>query len=109
MYSAIFFFLDAVLASAAILVGTVPLESRISSVPDDRYAVSNGSGYAVLICWDEYVVLDRELDTPYSMEVDTPYSTVDQNIRIESSGYGVLIFIPEWSLVSAGTDMPYLP
>ncbi|GJY00160.1 hypothetical protein Tco_0357178 [Tanacetum coccineum] len=21
------------------------------SVPDDRYAVSNGSGYAVLICW----------------------------------------------------------
>ncbi|GKD89871.1 hypothetical protein Tco_1365378 [Tanacetum coccineum] len=46
---------------------------------DDRYAVSNGSGYAVLISWDEYAVLDRELDTPYPMEVDTPYSTVDQN------------------------------
>ncbi|GJV12857.1 hypothetical protein Tco_1354398 [Tanacetum coccineum] len=46
---------------------------------DDRYAVSNGSGYAVLICWDEYAVLDRKLDTPYPMEVDTPYSTVDQN------------------------------
>ncbi|GKG43071.1 hypothetical protein Tco_0479755, partial [Tanacetum coccineum] len=46
-------------------------KSNISaSVPDDRYAVSNGSGYAVL---------DRELDTPYPMEVDTPYSTVDQN------------------------------
>ncbi|GJW53031.1 protein LAZ1 [Tanacetum coccineum] len=42
---------------------------------DDRYAVSNGGGYAVLISWDEYVVLDRELDTPYPMEVDTPYST----------------------------------
>ncbi|GJV77950.1 hypothetical protein Tco_1509534 [Tanacetum coccineum] len=28
---------------------------------------------------------------------------------IEFSGYGVLIFIPDWSLVSAGTDMPYLP
>ncbi|GJV89203.1 hypothetical protein Tco_1533141 [Tanacetum coccineum] len=46
---------------------------------DDRYAVSNGSGYAVLICWDEYAVLDSELDALYPMEVDTPYSTVDQN------------------------------
>ncbi|GJX49802.1 ribonuclease H-like domain-containing protein [Tanacetum coccineum] len=45
----------------------------------DRYNVSNGSGYAVLIYWDEYVVLDKELDTPYPMKVDTPYSTVDQN------------------------------
>ncbi|GJZ52985.1 hypothetical protein Tco_0697390 [Tanacetum coccineum] len=44
---------------------------------DDRYAVSNGSGYAILICWDEYAVLDQELDTQYSMEVDMPYSTVD--------------------------------
>nr|GEV37853.1 hypothetical protein [Tanacetum cinerariifolium] len=26
-----------------------------------------------------------------------------------SSGYGVLSFIPSWSLVSAGTDTPYLP
>ncbi|GKF41908.1 hypothetical protein Tco_0125250, partial [Tanacetum coccineum] len=25
------------------------------------------------------------------------------------SGYGVLIFIPLWSLVSAGMDTPYLP
>ncbi|GJW04273.1 hypothetical protein Tco_1563129 [Tanacetum coccineum] len=25
------------------------------------------------------------------------------------SGYGVLIMFPSWSLVSAGTDMPYLP
>ncbi|GKE14251.1 hypothetical protein Tco_1421828, partial [Tanacetum coccineum] len=25
------------------------------------------------------------------------------------SGYGVLSFIPLWSLVSAGTDTPYLP
>ncbi|GKE58183.1 hypothetical protein Tco_1497368, partial [Tanacetum coccineum] len=43
------------------------------------YAVSNGSGYVVLICYDEYAVLDRELDTPYPMEVDTPYSIVNQN------------------------------
>ncbi|GJS93541.1 hypothetical protein Tco_0800509 [Tanacetum coccineum] len=52
---------------------------RSVSVPDNRYAVSNGSGYAVLISWTEYAVLDRELDTPYPVEVDTPYSTVDQN------------------------------
>ncbi|GJW77645.1 hypothetical protein Tco_0139327 [Tanacetum coccineum] len=41
---------------------------------DDRYAVSNRGGYAVLISWNEYAVLDKELDTPYLMEVDTPYS-----------------------------------
>ncbi|GJU50752.1 pentatricopeptide repeat-containing protein, partial [Tanacetum coccineum] len=40
---------------------------------DDRYAVSNESGYAVLIYWDEYAVLNRELDTTYPMEVDTPH------------------------------------
>ncbi|GJY42646.1 hypothetical protein Tco_0430859 [Tanacetum coccineum] len=27
---------------------------------------------------------------------------------LTSSGYGVLIFFPLWSLVSAGTDTPYL-
>ncbi|GKE80127.1 hypothetical protein Tco_1550127, partial [Tanacetum coccineum] len=51
------------------------------------YAVFSGIGYAVLFCWDEYAVLDRELDTPYSVGLDTPYSegldtpysTVDQN------------------------------
>ncbi|GJU80932.1 hypothetical protein Tco_1283297 [Tanacetum coccineum] len=50
-----------------------------ASVPDDRYAVSNGSGYAILISLGEYAVLDRELDTPYLMEVDTLYSTIDHN------------------------------
>ncbi|GJW81706.1 hypothetical protein Tco_0145681 [Tanacetum coccineum] len=42
-----------------------------NSRSDDQYAVSSGSGYAVLISLSEYVVLDRELDTPYS--------TVDHN------------------------------
>ncbi|GKC32622.1 hypothetical protein Tco_1039916, partial [Tanacetum coccineum] len=28
---------------------------------------------------------------------------------LTSSGYGVLIFFHLWSLVSAGTDTPYLP
>ncbi|GKE02801.1 retrovirus-related pol polyprotein from transposon TNT 1-94, partial [Tanacetum coccineum] len=40
---------------------------------DDRYTVFNGTEYAVLILLNQYVVLDRNLDTPYSMEVDTPY------------------------------------
>ncbi|GJX43731.1 hypothetical protein Tco_0260407 [Tanacetum coccineum] len=30
-----------------------------SSRSDDQYVISNGSGYAVLIYWDEYAVLDR--------------------------------------------------
>ncbi|GJT08172.1 hypothetical protein Tco_0842634 [Tanacetum coccineum] len=63
--------------------------SRPASGPDDRDVVSNGSGYAILICWDGYAVLDRELDTPYPMEVDTLYSTVDQNSVWKSVGYGV--------------------
>ncbi|GJU37625.1 hypothetical protein Tco_1185979 [Tanacetum coccineum] len=51
----------------------------------DRYAVSNGSGYAILICWDEYAVLDRKLDTPYLMEVDTPYlMEVDTRIQLST-------------------------
>ncbi|GJS17768.1 hypothetical protein Tco_0412240, partial [Tanacetum coccineum] len=45
----------------------------------DRYVICNRSGYAVLISLNEYVVLDRKLDTPYPMEVDTPYSAIDQN------------------------------
>ncbi|GJS15984.1 hypothetical protein Tco_0410456 [Tanacetum coccineum] len=53
-------------------------------ISDDRYAVSNGSRYTVLISWDGYAILDRELDTPYSMEVDTPYSTVEQNSEKEA-------------------------
>ncbi|GJZ84148.1 hypothetical protein Tco_0649487 [Tanacetum coccineum] len=51
--------------------------SHSASVPDDRYAVSNGSGYAVLISLNVYVVLDYKMDTPYLMEVDTPYREYD--------------------------------
>ncbi|GJT09178.1 retrovirus-related pol polyprotein from transposon TNT 1-94 [Tanacetum coccineum] len=56
-------------------------QSQKKSTFNDRYAVSNGSGYAVLISLNEYAVLDRKLDTPYLMEVDTPYSAIDQNIH----------------------------
>ncbi|GJT17895.1 hypothetical protein Tco_0876601 [Tanacetum coccineum] len=61
----------------------------------------------------------QELDTTYwgFLRVGTtldifqniiliPYLEYDVLIL---SGYGVLIFIPLWSLVSAGTDTPYLP
>ncbi|GJV22831.1 hypothetical protein Tco_1375526 [Tanacetum coccineum] len=47
-------------------------KTKISgSVLDDRYTVSNGGGYVILISWDENTVLNRDLDTPYPMEVDT--------------------------------------
>ncbi|GJX77089.1 hypothetical protein Tco_0323900 [Tanacetum coccineum] len=42
----------------------------------NQYAVSNGSGYTVLISLSEYAVLERELDTSYLMEVDTPYFAI---------------------------------
>ncbi|GJR08163.1 putative reverse transcriptase domain-containing protein [Tanacetum coccineum] len=43
------------------------LDDRNSRL-DDRYAISNGSEYAVLIFLNEYAVLDRKLDTPYPMD-----------------------------------------
>ncbi|GJW42663.1 hypothetical protein Tco_0071462 [Tanacetum coccineum] len=58
------------------------------------------------------------LDTAYwgFLGVGTKFD-IFQNIHIlylqygvlTSSGCGVLSFIPLWSLVSAGTDTPYLP
>ncbi|GJT22599.1 hypothetical protein Tco_0892536 [Tanacetum coccineum] len=66
-------------------------EFNVNIVTDDRYAVSNGSVYVVLISLNEYAVLDKKLDTPYPMKVDTPYSTIDQNSvrRSQCSFYGV--------------------
>ncbi|GJW71860.1 zf-CCHC domain-containing protein [Tanacetum coccineum] len=37
-----------------------------SSILDDRYAVSNGSGYVVLLSLNEYSVLDIKLDTAFN-------------------------------------------
>ncbi|GKA44573.1 hypothetical protein Tco_0737297 [Tanacetum coccineum] len=58
------------------------------------------------------------LDTAYwgFLGVGTTFD-IFQNIHIlylqygvlVFSGYGVLIMFPSWSLVSAGTDTPYLP
>ncbi|GKA95212.1 putative reverse transcriptase domain-containing protein [Tanacetum coccineum] len=50
-----------------------------NSRSDDRYVVSTRSGYVVLISLNEYAVFDRKLDTLYPVEVDTPYSAIDQN------------------------------
>ncbi|GJY12708.1 hypothetical protein Tco_0382017 [Tanacetum coccineum] len=46
------------------------------TVSDDQYAVFNRSEYACTNQLSEYAVLDRELDTPYPMEVDTPHRYV---------------------------------
>ncbi|GJS88169.1 putative ribonuclease H-like domain-containing protein [Tanacetum coccineum] len=73
----------------------------------NRYIVSNGGGYAVLIIWIEYDVLDGKLDTPYTAEVDTPYSAIDQNSLQDYALWEVIkngnSFKPK-TLVSANTD-----
>ncbi|GJU80007.1 hypothetical protein Tco_1282372 [Tanacetum coccineum] len=126
-------------------------KTRSDTVSDSQYVVFNGTEYVVLIFLNEYAVLDRKLDTPYPMEVDTPYRFIDQNSGLEYGRYGVSkvldiayrgflgvettfdifqnilfpyslntaycllldmaywILFPSWSLVSVGTDTPYLP
>ncbi|GJT29718.1 calcineurin B-like protein 4 [Tanacetum coccineum] len=70
-------------------------KTRSVTVLDKQYAVFNGTEYAALIFLNEYAVLDRKLDTPYPMEVDTSYRFIDQNSaqirRIFLDGYGVLV------------------
>ncbi|GKB99791.1 hypothetical protein Tco_0985928 [Tanacetum coccineum] len=73
-----------------------------------------------LWCKDESVSIRRIQGIGYGvlgfLGVGTTFD-IFQNIHIlylrygvlTSSGYGVLSFIPLWSLVSAGTDTPYLP
>ncbi|GJR76811.1 hypothetical protein Tco_0089176 [Tanacetum coccineum] len=89
-------------------------KTRSVTISDNQYAVFNGTEYAVLIFLNEYAVLDRKLDTPYPMEVDTPYRVIDQNsleygrygvlTELEYGvlvfpGYGVLTLFPSWSFV----------
>ncbi|GKE95729.1 hypothetical protein Tco_1580584, partial [Tanacetum coccineum] len=72
--------------------------------------------YGVSKCWIRRI---QVLDTAYwgFLGVGTTLD-IFQNIILISyfeygilslSGYGVLSFIPEWSLVSAGMDTAYLP
>ncbi|GJS30197.1 putative reverse transcriptase domain-containing protein [Tanacetum coccineum] len=79
------------------------LDDQYAVSNESGYAVSNESGYSVLICWDEYAVLDRKLDTPYPMEVDMPYSTADQSrtlfdvINNPSCVLLIPVFLVPWS------------
>ncbi|GKD86127.1 hypothetical protein Tco_1357281 [Tanacetum coccineum] len=59
----------------------------------DQYAIFNRSEYAVLILWMNTLYWIRELDTPYPVDVDTPYQVIDKN------RYDILILDPLWSLV----------
>ncbi|GJT88977.1 hypothetical protein Tco_1070694 [Tanacetum coccineum] len=60
------------------------------SVPDDRYAVSNGSGYAVLICWVNTLYWTenwiRRTNTSYLLDGYDDYTTNqfddDKNVRL---------------------------
>ncbi|GJS07667.1 putative reverse transcriptase domain-containing protein [Tanacetum coccineum] len=74
------------------------LDDRNSRL-DDRYAISNGSEYAVLIFLNEYAVLDRKLDTPYPMDgyavsgIKAMGLEVGSIRRIQGIRYGVLEFL----------------
>ncbi|GJR00936.1 hypothetical protein Tco_0523920 [Tanacetum coccineum] len=98
-------------------------KTRSVTISDSQYAVFNGTEYAVLIFLNEYAVLDRKLDTPYPMEVDTPYRFIDQNSGLKygrygheysvlpSSGYGVLdlvSFVVFGAPVAASTNSSYV-
>ncbi|GJV38006.1 hypothetical protein Tco_1410483 [Tanacetum coccineum] len=54
-------------------------KTRYAILSYDQYAIFNGTEYAVLIFLNEYAVLDRKLDTPYPMKVDTlvPVQQID--------------------------------
>ncbi|GKA07975.1 hypothetical protein Tco_0687306 [Tanacetum coccineum] len=54
--------------------------------------------------WIEYAVLDRELDTPYPVEVDTPYSTVDQNSGLKQWS-GSQLNTAYWGFLEVGTTL----
>ncbi|GKA33609.1 hypothetical protein Tco_0720038 [Tanacetum coccineum] len=79
-------------------------KTRFVTVSDSQYVVFNGTEYAVLIFLNEYAVLDRKLDTPYPMEVDTPYRFIDQN-SLEYGRYGVskVLDTAYWGFLGVGT------
>ncbi|GJQ98295.1 hypothetical protein Tco_0009434 [Tanacetum coccineum] len=52
-------------------------KTRYVTLSNSQYAVFNGTEYVVLIFLNEYAILDRKLDTPYPMEVDTPYQVLE--------------------------------
>ncbi|GJW94136.1 hypothetical protein Tco_0173808 [Tanacetum coccineum] len=95
----------------------------------DTNDILTNDKFPILDIWRKIISEDNGLEVGSIRRIqglDTAYwgflrvgTTLDifQNIHIlylrygvlGSSGYGVLGFIPLWSLVSAGTDTPYLP
>ncbi|GJV43552.1 putative reverse transcriptase domain-containing protein [Tanacetum coccineum] len=57
-------------------------KTRSVTVSDSQYAIFNGSEYTISIFLNEYAVLDRKFDMPYSIEVDMPGSTSTTRIPI---------------------------
>ncbi|GJU49568.1 hypothetical protein Tco_1219123 [Tanacetum coccineum] len=51
---------------------------------------------------NEYAVLDRRLDTPYSMEVYTPYRVIDQNSKSVRYGVSKGFDTAYWSFLEHG-------
>ncbi|GJZ94267.1 hypothetical protein Tco_0666470 [Tanacetum coccineum] len=88
---------------------------RVSTM-EDQIQVWKSVGYGVSKCWIRRI---QVLDTAYwgFLGVGATFDIFQNIILIPYfeygilglSGYGVLIFTPMWSLVSAGTDTPYLP
>ncbi|GJW35095.1 hypothetical protein Tco_0058015 [Tanacetum coccineum] len=74
---------------------TLPLGIEVGSIRPIQ-----GIGYGVL----EFLGVGTTFDIFQNIHI--PYLEYDV---LSSSGYGVVIFFPLWSLVSAGTDTPYLP
>ncbi|GJU47863.1 hypothetical protein Tco_1217418 [Tanacetum coccineum] len=62
-------------------------KTRSVTVSDSQYVVFNGTEYVVLISLNEYAVLDRKLDTPYPIKVDTPYRVIDQNSELRDNTF----------------------
>ncbi|GJZ17348.1 serine acetyltransferase 1, chloroplastic-like protein [Tanacetum coccineum] len=91
------------------IAGSTPeLDSTASSsIKRPQVEVWKSVGYGVSKCWIRRI---QVLDTAYwgFLGVGTTLD-IFQNIQILYLEYGVLSFIPLWSLVSAGTDTPYLP
>ncbi|GJY14927.1 hypothetical protein Tco_0385349 [Tanacetum coccineum] len=72
---------------------------------DDVYVF--GVDMAYPMCWIQRIEVFLEKGPRLiSFRIFTYYIS---NTAYWSSGYGVLIMFPLWSLVSAGTDTSYLP
>ncbi|GJS28798.1 putative ribonuclease H-like domain-containing protein [Tanacetum coccineum] len=66
-------------------------------------------GSKLLANSDIIFFLHKELDTPYPMEVNMPYSAIDQNSGLDSVQYGVsnVLDMVYWVFLSVGTTHRY--